>query len=83
GGWVIVNGITKWNYSWDTTSIENGDYVIQARAYDGKDYSNIESITVTVKNEGKANNTWIYMLVVIVLIVLIVITAYLIVSRRR
>ena len=84
GNWIVINGTTTWNYSWDTTKYENGDYVIQARAYDGVEYSSIDSITVTVKNEGKEkDNTWIYIIVVIILIILIVIVAYLIISRRK
>ncbi|KAA0001479.1 MAG: hypothetical protein FE048_05385 [Thermoplasmata archaeon] len=84
GEWIIANGTTSWSYSWDTTSVANGDYTIQVRAYDGHEYSSIASITVTVKNERKEkDNIWIYIIVVIILIILIVIIAYLILSRRK
>ncbi len=51
GNWTIVNGTTMWNYSWDTTGFDNGDYVIQTKAYDGHEYSNIDSIMVKVNNK--------------------------------
>jgi len=49
--WIVVNGTTSWTYTWDTAMVDNGDYDIQVRAYDGHDYSDIASITVTVDNE--------------------------------
>ena len=51
GDWKVVNGTTSWSYTWDSTSVDNGNYTIQARAYDGQEYSNIYSITVKVNNE--------------------------------
>jgi len=49
--WKVVGGTTSWNYTWDSTTVDNGDYVIQARAYDGQEYSSIDSIMVKVNNE--------------------------------
>jgi len=51
GEWKVVNGTTSWNYTWDSTTVDNGDYVIQARSYDGQEYSNIDSVMVKVNNE--------------------------------
>ena len=51
GDWKVVNGTTSWNYTWDSTTVDNGDHVIQARAYDGQEYSSIDSIMVKVNNE--------------------------------
>ncbi|OYT61119.1 hypothetical protein B6U81_03780 [Thermoplasmatales archaeon ex4484_30] len=51
GNWKVVSGTTSWNYSWDSTSVENVDYAIQARAYDGQEYSSIDSIIVKVNNK--------------------------------
>ena len=48
GGWNIVTGTTSWSYNWDTTTVGNGNHIIYARSYDGKDYSDVLSITVTV-----------------------------------
>jgi len=50
GSWIQVTGTTSWSYSWDTTAVANGSHTIYARAYDGTDYSSIESVTVTVNN---------------------------------
>jgi len=55
--WTIVDGTTTWNYSWDSTNMDNGDYVIQARAYDGQEYSNIDSIMVKVNNKEGGGGT--------------------------
>jgi len=49
--WKVVNGTTSWSYTWDSTTVDNGNCTIQARAYDGQEYSNIYSITVKVNNE--------------------------------
>ena len=50
GEWKEAEGTTSWNYSWNTTKVENGEHTIEARAYDGIDYSNIAKITVNVQN---------------------------------
>ncbi|RLF44036.1 MAG: hypothetical protein DRN29_09135, partial [Thermoplasmata archaeon] len=41
----------SWSYSWDTTEVSNGWHKIEARCYDGIDYSNIVSIKINVQNE--------------------------------
>jgi len=51
GNWIVVDGTASWNYTWDSTSVDNRNYVIQARAYDGQEYSSIDSIIVKVNNE--------------------------------
>jgi hypothetical protein len=48
--WATATGTTLWSYDWTTYTVENGRYTISARSYDGKDYSAIESITLTVNN---------------------------------
>lgn len=52
--WQSVDDLTDgdWSHGWDTTDVPNGEYTIEARAYDGEDFSDISSITVTVENEG-------------------------------
>jgi len=49
--WKVVDGTTSWNYTLDSTTVDNGDYVIQARAYDGQEYSSVDSIMVKVNKE--------------------------------
>ena len=53
GTWNVANGTNSWNYSMDTKALKNGMHIIEARAYDGHDYSNIVSIQIEVKNEKK------------------------------
>jgi len=52
GQWINVNftGKTTWQYTWDTTHIENEFYNISARSYDNKSPSEIFKIRVTVNN---------------------------------
>lgn len=53
GNWMKAQGSDTWSFEWDTTDVANGDYTVQARAFDGTDYSGIQEITVTVENEGE------------------------------
>jgi hypothetical protein len=48
--WVTVTGTTSWSYDWATYALPNKQYNISARSYNGKEYSEIVSITVTVYN---------------------------------
>jgi Bacterial Ig domain/Caspase domain len=48
--WAIATGTTLWSYDWTTYTSQNGSYTISARSYDGEDYSEIKSITLTVDN---------------------------------
>ncbi len=50
GVWENVKGTMDWSYSWDTTTLDDGEYAISLRAFDGSDYSMIESVTVYVDN---------------------------------
>lgn len=48
--WTVADGTTLWSYEWATYSVQNGHYSISARSYNGKDYSDIVTISVTVNN---------------------------------
>jgi hypothetical protein len=50
GDWSIATGTTLWSYDWTTYTSQNGMYTISVRSSDGKDYSEIQSITVTLNN---------------------------------
>lgn len=50
GNWMTVTGTTLWSLDWSTYQLSNGEYMISARSYDGKDYSDVYSITVNVNN---------------------------------
>lgn len=45
-----MNGTNSWNFEWNTNIVENGEYTIKVRSYDGTKYSEEVSITVTVDN---------------------------------
>jgi len=51
GEWRNATGTLNWTYNLDTKKLKNGNHTIYARSYDGKDYSNIDSITIEVKNK--------------------------------
>lgn len=48
GRWREANGTSPWNVTWDTTLWNSGNHTITARAWDGSDYSENETINVTV-----------------------------------
>ncbi|HEC76608.1 MAG TPA: hypothetical protein ENI33_05070 [Thermoplasmatales archaeon] len=50
GVWHLAKGTNNWYYNWSTTNFSNGVHRIYARAYDGKNYSQLASINVTVNN---------------------------------
>jgi len=80
GEWKVVDGTTSWNYTWDSTTVDNGDYVIQARAYDDKEYSSIDSIMVKVNNEkGGSGGTLGFEMVTLIA----ALGAVILVKRRR
>jgi len=51
GDWEDATGTNSWSYDWDTETVNDGEHTIKARSWDGKDYSSITTITVTVDNE--------------------------------
>lgn len=54
GLWLTTTGTTSWSYSWDTTTVSDGQHTIYVRAYDGTNYSTVKSVTVTV-NQAYVN----------------------------
>ena len=48
--WNVVNGTSPWSTLCNTHLIPNGDHRIYVRSYDGRNYSPIHNITVTVFN---------------------------------
>lgn len=49
-GWVLSQGKTLWSYDWTTYSYSDGSYSLSARSWDGKDYSDVNTIMVTLHN---------------------------------
>ncbi len=48
--WKNADGTASWNYNWRIYEIEDSNYPIKVRCWDGIDYSPIASINVTVEN---------------------------------
>jgi hypothetical protein len=50
GSWQTALGRNNWRYDWDTTQVADGDWLIEARSYDGDLYSSIDKVNVSVYN---------------------------------
>ena len=61
--WTNVGGIYSWDYTWNTKEVKNGDHIIQARSYDGTNYSNVSVQTIFVKNEDETPGFTISLLI--------------------
>lgn len=48
--WINATGLTEWSVQINTTEFFNGDYLIEARAYDGDAYSEYAFASVTIDN---------------------------------
>jgi len=48
--WKTASGTTSWSYGWDTTKVSNGAHSVYARSHDGRNYSSIYSVGITVDN---------------------------------
>jgi hypothetical protein len=51
--WENADGIIDWSYEWDTTILNDDNYTIYVRAYDGIDYSTVKSVTFYINNPHK------------------------------
>ena len=49
--WTTVTGTDSWTFEWNTAALTNGNYTIRVRSYDGTNFSETVSITVTVENQ--------------------------------
>ncbi|MCK4614528.1 MAG: PKD domain-containing protein, partial [Thermoplasmata archaeon] len=54
--WETAEGEESWDYDWDTTEVSDGEHTIYARAFDGKDYSEVFEVNITIKNEAQVNH---------------------------
>lgn len=48
--WSIADGTVTWSYTWNAFENEDGIYTISARAWDGKDYSDIQKLDIRLEN---------------------------------
>jgi len=49
-----AEGAEDWRFSWDTSFMIPGKYILRARAYDGRNYSEIQELAVTVTGPGNS-----------------------------
>jgi len=49
--WTNVSGTETWSFVWDTTQVENGNYTISVRSFDGVYYSKTAIIDLWVRND--------------------------------
>ena len=50
GDWTDAAGDYTWQYSLETTKLKNGKHSLEARAFDGKDYSDVATTGFSVDN---------------------------------
>lgn len=50
GGWKQANGSSFWSFELDTRTLSRGRHTVQIRCFDGTDYSEEISVTVSVSN---------------------------------
>ena len=50
--WEKANGFQNWAWAWNTSIDLNGRYTIEARSFDGLNYSEIYRVEVEVTNDG-------------------------------
>ncbi len=50
--WQNANGFQNWAWAWNTSEDLNGRYTLEARAFDGYNYSVTYSVEVEVTNDG-------------------------------
>lgn len=53
GNWKNTTGTISWSYGWNTKKTSNGNHTIEVRAWDGINYSSIDSIVLNVQNKKK------------------------------
>ena len=49
GEWFNVTGTESWQFNWDASEMENGDYDFRVRAYDGESYSEVRSLRLKLE----------------------------------
>ena len=54
GDWTTVIGTYQWRFELDTDGLSNGEHRLSARAFDGRTYSETESINMRVLNPERS-----------------------------
>jgi parallel beta-helix repeat protein len=81
-----------WAIKWNSTEAENGDHSIELRAFDGKQYSIVRSVSVTVENAestvgpddpGEENDESTLTMILLIAIGMLVILGFLAIGSQR
>lgn len=85
--WMPATGTTLWSYEWNTTELPDDSYTISARSYDGENYSEIVSLTVTVHNAPplpgeEPEQDWLWLIIIVIIIVVFVSLVILLRNRK-
>lgn len=86
GPWIKANGTDTWVFSWDTMNEENGPHTITARCFYSGEYSEIQSIQITVDNapiNGNGGNNGGYEMVIVIIILICVVGGVVVLIIRR
>jgi len=55
GAWETATGTTSWTFEWNTSTLENGEYSLKFRDYDGTDFSEVKEIILNVQKSAPDN----------------------------
>ena len=66
-GWMNCQGTEKWSFTVDASKLSEGRHIVQARAYDGTDYSETAALAFDVPASG-GDLAWAYAVLVIVIV---------------
>ena len=89
GAWASAAGMAVWVYAWNSSTVTDGAHTIEARAFDGTEYSAICSVTVTTDNgvmpprDGDFIRDYGWILIALFLILLVVGIGFAIARRRK
>ncbi len=88
GEWMNASGTRGWQFTLDTTRLQNGRHTIQVRAFDGTNYSDPASRTVNVDNTPpsktqKKSSSFSVLNWMVLLVLLAAVAALLYIRRMR
>lgn len=87
GGWIQVTGTASWGYDWHSSTVPNGEHTIDARSYDGTDYSTEARVTIAVHNappqEPYRDWLWMAIATVLLIVIAVLLTILILIVRRK
>jgi hypothetical protein len=83
GEWMNASGNLTWSYTLETAKLKNGVHILQARAYDGTDYSDYVNLTITVDNQKTASKGFIPMTDIWILVILFTVVTVATAFKRK